>query len=315
MGRDGGGHAGARTEAALLARAGAAPECASPSTRGSSSGSRTGVGRYLSELLVEWHDAGVRRRHERHALHPRGAPRRSPAGWATPCASCPARRHALGAVGLRAGARRQPPRRALRPGLYRAADLPRAGCPGRARRVVLRAPGVVLPPRRPAPPPAHRVGGAARGRRARAVGVLGGRDRAGTSASRTRASAMVYLGVRDPARPCRPRRRVTRRRLTPRPMALCQVRVRPASPRRSRRATRSCSSSARSSSGGGSTCSSTRSPPLPRRARTRASRSSAKTAPGRTSTSRPQVAARGPAGPRRACAHWVDDETLEALYT
>lgn len=43
-------------------------------------GRRTGVGRYLSELLAEWHTSGVRRRHE-ITLYAHATPPQLPEGW------------------------------------------------------------------------------------------------------------------------------------------------------------------------------------------------------------------------------------------
>ena len=164
-------------------------------------GRPTGVGRYLAELLREWRD-GVAARPRTGALQSSAA-----AGSRTGLAGtrrARVGRHALGTVGVRAGARPRQARCALRPGLHGAAGLSGTGGAGGPRRLLLRPPRVVHRPRRPAAPADHRVGGAPGARGAGALGVLGARDRAlhrGARIARARSSTSASARPRPSSAP------------------------------------------------------------------------------------------------------------------
>ena len=126
-------------------------------------GRPTGVGRYLAGLLDAWSRSDAARRHE-WTLIAHAADRRA-SRW-------PASVEVVAGDGgtlweqftLPRAVRARTRRCVLRAGIHCSTDRGDSPRPDDSRRVVLRAPGMVLVPRRHAPPAAHGVVGAARAR-------------------------------------------------------------------------------------------------------------------------------------------------------
>ncbi len=127
-------------------------------------GRPTGVGRYLAGLLTAWAKSDDARRHQWTLLT--HAPLTPEPGWnASLNVRQRRRRYCVGAVRVAARAAPRTSGRVLCTGIHCSTN--RGVSPGRddSRRVVLRAPGVVLVPRGAAPPSAHGLVGAPRATR------------------------------------------------------------------------------------------------------------------------------------------------------